>query len=250
MRYSKAITDAGIDCKSIKNTKDIWAIDYMPVQLHDGTFVKFIYDPDYLQTRHYKKTITDFRKVEIDFEPKVHYSKLKIDGGNVISFGKKYILTDKIFAENPGLTQKELLKILHIDLKTDDIIIIPSQPDDFTGHADGVIRFIDKRNVIINDNHVDEQYSGALIDILKKNKLCPHFLPYPVLENRSQDDATGCYINYCETDSHIFFPTFGKRDDLAALKLIKEYFPHKTIIPVKSNEIAVRCGVLNCVTWK
>lgn len=31
----------------IKGTKDIWARDYMPVQIEKNKFVKFTYNPDY-----------------------------------------------------------------------------------------------------------------------------------------------------------------------------------------------------------
>ena len=33
----------------LEKTKDIWARDYMPIQINDKEFIEYRYDPDYLQ---------------------------------------------------------------------------------------------------------------------------------------------------------------------------------------------------------
>lgn len=35
-----------------------------------------------------------------------------LDGGNIIRCGKKVIMTDKVFQENPHLTREQLIKYL------------------------------------------------------------------------------------------------------------------------------------------
>jgi len=42
----------------IPETKAIWAVDYMPIQIDLNKFVRFVYNPDYLQTEKLKKTIS------------------------------------------------------------------------------------------------------------------------------------------------------------------------------------------------
>ena len=41
----------------------------------------------------------------------------------------------------------------------DRLIFIPQEPGDVTGHADGVVRFIDGDSVVVNDyRRVDPEY--------------------------------------------------------------------------------------------
>ena len=46
---------------ALMHTKDYWARDYMPVQVDDFRFAKFVYNPDYLHNQ--KEYITDVEKV-------------------------------------------------------------------------------------------------------------------------------------------------------------------------------------------
>ena len=43
----------------LPHTKDIWTVDYMPIQIATNKFVQFKYDPDYLQTPELRETISD-----------------------------------------------------------------------------------------------------------------------------------------------------------------------------------------------
>ena len=44
-----ALDKLGIERIELKNTNDYWCRDYMPVKLFDdGTYAKYIYQPDYL----------------------------------------------------------------------------------------------------------------------------------------------------------------------------------------------------------
>ncbi len=60
-------------------------------------------------------------------------------------------MTDKVVRENPGIGRSELLGMLRGLLRVEDLIVIPSEPYDVLGHADGVVRFLDEGNVVIND---------------------------------------------------------------------------------------------------
>src|SRR5712691_9715529 len=58
-RFEKVLKDCNISFQFIPNTKDIWAIDFMPVQISRDKFAQFTYNPDYLQPKKYQKTISD-----------------------------------------------------------------------------------------------------------------------------------------------------------------------------------------------
>jgi agmatine deiminase len=49
--FEQLLNKNHIEYSYLPNTKDIWAVDYRPVQLGINSFVNFIYNPDYLQTK-------------------------------------------------------------------------------------------------------------------------------------------------------------------------------------------------------
>ena len=96
-----------ISFEEIENTKDIWARDYMPICLDDGTLVSYIYEPNYLKDEKYKEL-----KTQITYEK--YHLDLIIDGGNFVRYKNKAIMTDKIFKENPSKSKDEITQLSHI----------------------------------------------------------------------------------------------------------------------------------------
>ncbi|GAB6044507.1 hypothetical protein JCM11957_01050 [Caminibacter profundus] len=45
----EALNNHSISFEFIKNTKDIWCRDYMPIKINDDKYVQFRYEPDYLK---------------------------------------------------------------------------------------------------------------------------------------------------------------------------------------------------------
>jgi agmatine deiminase len=83
-RFEKVLNDCNISFEFLPNTKDIWAVDFMPVQISNGKFVQFTYSPDYLKLKKYRKTISNVDSIckSIGITPKK--STIVVDGGNVI----------------------------------------------------------------------------------------------------------------------------------------------------------------------
>ena len=44
-----ALIDLKIEPQYLTGTKDVWARDYMPIQIMKDEFIEYRYDPDYLQ---------------------------------------------------------------------------------------------------------------------------------------------------------------------------------------------------------
>ena len=61
--------------------------------------------------------------------------------------------------------------------------------------------------------------------------------------------AVGSYLNFLETDKHIFLPVFSDAQDETAVKRATEIFDKK-IVAVNINSIAEEGGVLNCISWE
>jgi len=240
----------------LKGTNDIWCRDYMPVQTPSGKLIQFKYDPSYLKDIRYAHTRSDVKHVNAVNKIKPVFSEINLDGGNVVMFDKKAIITDRIFSENPDWLKEKLIAELAKLLEC-EIIIIPAykQKDDFTGHADGMMRFVDSNTVLVNDLEQDYKYmKNNIIKALNSANL--KYINFPFFEYKEKgkhDSAIGIYLNYLEVDNLIIMPVFGgivpvNRDAEALAKLI-EVFPNKVIETIDYNDVALNGGILNCTTW-
>src|SRR5262249_27002669 len=135
---------------SIPDTRDIWCRDYMPVQLAPRRFVQFRYAPDYL--RGYEDLLTPPEGVARCCAGNEHRrSDIVLDGGNVVRRHDSALVTDKIYRENRHHPRSELRRLLAGALEVARLTVIPTEPGDRLGHADGVLRFIDDGRVVVND---------------------------------------------------------------------------------------------------
>src|SRR5690606_18650302 len=78
--------------------------------------------------------------------------------GNIVRWANKVIMTDRVFIDNPKYERKRLIKELHELLQVDHLHFVPEQPGDFTGHSDGMVRFIDENTVVINDFKLEKEW--------------------------------------------------------------------------------------------
>lgn len=246
-RLFAALDLFNINYKFIKSTKDIWARDYMPVKTKSGRFISFRYEPNYLKEN--PELRTDFRKEiapAFSFENFV-YSDINLDGGNVVfsPSKEKAVISDRVFNENKDKSKTELINELEKLLEA-KVIIIPSLKSDMTGHADGMVRFIDENTVIGNASGLKYGLESRIKTALKDNKIEVIDFPYFEAEGNS---AIGCYLNFLETEHIIFLPVFDADMDKDAFITAKDIFKKK-IVPVNINEIAKDGGVLNCISWE
>ena len=127
-----------------------------------------------------------------------------------------------------------------------EIILIPSLKSDMTGHADGVVRFVDEKTMVGNATPYKNGYEQRVKAALRKSGILaidfPYFESYGI-------SAVGSYLNFLETQKHIFLPVFGVSEDESAIKAAKCIFA-KEIIAVNINDIAQDGGVLNCISWE
>ena len=241
-----ALSGCGEKFTLFDGAKDIWARDYMPVKTKSGKYISFRYEPGYL--KGYETQRTDYRKdIAPHFKLPVTYSNINLDGGNVVfspSKGKA-VITDRVFSENPAYDKNTLLTELE-NLLEAEIVIIPSLKSDMTGHADGVVRFIDEDTAIGNASPFKTGYEYRVKTALKERGISVIDFPYFDSGNKS---AVGSYLNFLETEKHIFLPVFGDVRDETAVKRSREVFG-KEIIAVNINGIAEDGGALNCISWE
>jgi agmatine/peptidylarginine deiminase len=244
----------------IKGTKDIWCRDYMPVQTKSGKLVQFKYDPSYLKgNKDWEDSRSDVEEIRAknDWLNKyvIEKSDINLDGGNVLICDGRAILSDRLFSENPDFDKESLIKRLSELLECEDIIIIPalkSQTEDLTGHADGMVRFVNRNTIIGNERRPNEyQY---MRDGLQKaiDTFNLTYIDIPFFEEKDPkhpESAIGIYVNYLEVNDLIVLPVFNRTEDNQVLAILQKTFPNKHIETINYDDVAKKGGLLNCTTW-
>jgi agmatine/peptidylarginine deiminase len=242
----------------IKGTRDIWCRDYMPIQTKSGKLIQFRYEPSYLEGKQeYIDSRSDVHEICEKNHLKVEYSDINLDGGNVLICDGRAILSDRIYDENKEYKNRrdDLRKDLAQLLECEELIIIPSlnKTVDFTGHADGMMRFVNRDKVLVikYDDKYKKDWWKNTQRILETNNISyvevPFFEDEPDPEN--PDSAIGVYVNYLEVNDLIVLPVFDRDEDNQMISILQEQFPNKTIEKINYNEIAKKGGLLNCTTW-
>ncbi len=249
---TRTIESAGYLVKLLTETYDYYCRDYMPVQVAENDFMQFVFRPKAYFAPHQYAEITN--PVLVGLMNNLHpprYSPLILDGGNVIKAKDKVIVTERVFKDNKFQfnTEDEILNQLEKDLQC-KAIIIPEYPNELTGHADGLIRFIDDDTVLINETYgePEKEWLRNFLGILTENNLLHIKLPCPM--NGKLITADGLYINYLHVGNLVVVPQFKRKEDKIALQTFNEIFGNKySVLPFDARWIAEHGGVFNCVSW-
>lgn len=249
---------------AVFHTNDYWVRDFMPIQMDENVFVKFVFNPDYLQDQ--KKYITDVDKVIKNCPFAQEYEivdiPLVVDGGNMVfckgrKNGKEMeyvVMTEKVFKENPNFSKKQIECILKCAFLSPDLTIVwlPWDKEDIFGHTDGIVRYVGisksgKPQVLVNLQLYDDKIAQEMYSSLAK-----HFEVIE-LELSKYDDLSWAYINSLQTCDFIIIPGLGdKVTDAETLAQYKQLYPEyeDNIYQVQMRDfIAENGGALNCLTW-
>ncbi len=255
-RLTALFNEEGVKWGVIPYTKDIWARDYMPIQVNDKDFLLYRYEPDYLLDN--KKNISSITDATIACKKmgiKYRETDIKIDGGNITSCGDYFVVTDKVFSENKvEKNNKNFIKKLEDELKH-KIIVIPwhcirpgDEDADVYGHSDGFIHWCGGRSVLMS-NHRDADLQEAL-----EIRRILEFYGFDVTEMlfdvpNPEPLWNWAYINYLQIGSLIIMPVFGIEEDRLALKYVQANNPKCKIRQIRLRDIAANGGALHCITW-
>ena len=251
-----ALEENEIRYELLGNTRDKWARDYMPIQIEKDNFVSYVYNPDYLlQDRHlitYFDDITNLPEVDVK-----HSTQLIIDGGNIVKGEDYVIMTDKVFIENErfNVTREEVMR--ELERLFGNVIIIPWNREDewdFCGHADGIVRHIRGRQVLLNNlrNHPEKAWQrDAIIKIFRGKGIEYEELDYGPGYHGVNDWA---YLNFLQVGDVIFMPTVEKpNEDLRASEQLCAIYGCKVVpvpfLPVVKANGKYGGGAINCVSW-
>lgn len=240
----------------LPNTKDIWARDYMPIQVNDSKFIEYRYDPDYLQGDSDDKETRELKIYPDIVCDSIGLQTIKtdiiLDGGNIVKSENTIVLTDKVVWENQRhYSEKQLIKKLHDLFEVDKVVLIPWDEECEYGHADGMLRFINNDKVLISGFYetADKKLKKWILNSLEKAKIDWAWLR--VSDNETEDNIP--YINFLQTNDLIVVPKLNRPEDDIAIKEISKHFPNyelkKRIAQIDMSEIVKLGGALNCITW-
>ena len=259
---NNALREAGIVVeKKIRNTKDIWARDYMPIQIGENKFMRYKYYPDYLwKVESNRQYITHNAKCNFLKGKEIIDCNIVLDGGNVVVCGNKMILTEKVFAENAGLSPFEITKRIE-QASGKQVIWNPVDPHEVKEaernnelplcHADGILHAIDEETILLsNYQDYDLDYRAKLLE-----RLSPYFKIKEFGFGDKKSDNSWIYINYLQVGKVVLMPILNEPADELAAEQLKEYLQVENIIKIDSNELTFNAadhnvgGSLHCISW-
>lgn len=243
-----------ISFELLPNTRDLWCRDYMPLQVEKDQFVQFNFSPTYYKNPKYAHLHSEPKEVTkaISFL-NLEHSTITLDGGNLVKWKDSAIMTEAVLKENTHIPKEELLSQLKAILQLELLWLIPTQPLDSSGHADGMVRFLDSSRLLVANYEKEKGYwKNKYRKALKETGL--ELIPFPAVNLDEKNEygdyvATGCYINFAWIGNTIIFPQFGLDEDAEALELIRQLMPENKVVPVDCASLAYYGGVLNCCTW-
>ena len=145
--------------------RDVWMRDFTPVLPARPVLFRYSaaaqagkqLDADWVQagfTRYAKFCGLEFRR-----------SPYVLDGGNFVDDGDaRAIVTDRFLADN-GLAKEQAVAALREALGVEQIAILPADPEDRLGHADGMAAFIASN--VVAATCFDEPFRTAVLDELR-----------------------------------------------------------------------------------
>jgi agmatine/peptidylarginine deiminase len=121
-----------------------------------------------------------------------------------------------------------------------------------TGHADGMVRFVNKNTILGNDLAKEYKYwREGMQRVIEKFGLRYIDVPFitDIKDPKYPLSAIGIYVNYLELNNLIVLPVFGREEDKQALEIIQKAFPDKIVETINYDKVAQEGGLLNCTTW-
>lgn len=176
-------------------------------------------------------------------------SFLKLDGGAIEVHEDLGVVSDRVLEDNDA-DPITVLNEIKDKLGLSRLTVVPYHCDDPTGHVDGLVRYIDRNRVLINDLSGEMQiwrneFESSLTEAGYELVVVPYFAHV----NMEDWDARGIYLNFLKLDDLIIMPRFDHELDNQAKAVIQDAFPNHEVVSLLSNDIARKGGIINCVTW-
>ncbi|MGD1834775.1 MAG: agmatine deiminase family protein [Nitrososphaeraceae archaeon] len=234
---------------------DIWIRDFATINPENP--VQFIYTNASMSKIDSIKTQEKFLNFAKKYSIKIEKISYIIDGGNIVDNYDGKIITTTRFLEDNSLQYNEGKKILKELLKANEVAIIEPD-DDILAHADGMVAWIDKNVLAVNDySKLDSEFHSIVINELQNSFPNTKIVTVPVSFDKKDEidqtkgigSACGINLNLVSTYTTLYVPVFGNDYENQALEIIKNN-TSKEIIKIDAKNICIFGGSVRCTTWQ
>ncbi len=259
--------------KSLKNlvwieeeTVDAWIRDYGPtfvVKDREKAWCKWIFNAwgskyqDLMEDTH----IFENKKL---IDAPCFDAGIVLEGGSIEVNGTGTCLTTEQCLLNKNrnfeLTHVEIEQYLKDYLGVSHVVWLNEGivGDDTDGHIDDIARFVDEKTIlaVYEDDASDENHA-----ILRENwerlkaaenekgkhwNLVKMPMPAPVEDGGVRLPAS--YANFLIGNGAVLLPVYDCKQDKDAVRIMKELFPSKDIVPISCTAMVYGLGAIHCVS--
>jgi agmatine/peptidylarginine deiminase len=145
----------------VRSVFDIWARDFSPVT--GNRAAKFRFQPDYLSPQLGNQIDRSFNRLTDAVGAEFPSTRLRLDGGNFVGNGGNWaIVTERVFSDNPNKSEAWIDRKIRRKTQVTSVAYIPEEPGDTTGHADGMVMWLDADTLLVNE--FDEPFRSQVLD--------------------------------------------------------------------------------------
>jgi agmatine deiminase len=190
-----------------------------------------------------------------------------LEGGSIDGNGRGSMLTTEeclldteVQPRNPGMRRADIEGVLADTLGARNVLWLGRgiSGDDTHGHVDDLCRFVGPRTVVLcrESNPADENYrpleenrerlEGCRLE--DGARLRTVFLPLPsplVFDSRR---LPASYANFYIANRAVLVPTFNDPNDRAALGILADLFPDRSVVGIHAVDLVWGLGTLHCLT--
>ena len=238
----------------VKDFLDPWLRDFPPTM--PKIQVKLKYKPQYLSAAHAirdEETFANFSKL-VDL-PDLTHLDIVLEGGNIVENGKDIaVVSGRIFEDNKDMTEADIKAKLEAAIKRSVVFI--EDPMDTTGHADGIVTFVEE-DVLLVAYYVEHNQSYYQRIQYEVEKAFPDVLVVPLPSYQvgktswNISSSVGSYANSLVTYNTVYLPFFSNETyNQKALEVFKNN-TDKDVIPIRSaGNLGVLGGSIRCLSWQ
>lgn len=241
------------DILLVDDVRDIWMRDFTTVNPIKP--VQFIYTWASMSEKQSKAVQKSFSRFAGRYQIQRAKTDLMIDGGNLVDDYAGRVITTTRFMEDNELSYDEAKQELKMVLGAKEVAIL--EPDEeVLAHSDGMVSWIDKNTLLVNDYSKTPSFRTTVMDELKTSFPSAKIVEVPVEYKTNPkgqwdgfESACGVNLNATVTHNNIYVPTFNMPHDQKALSIIKQN-TSKKVIPINAESVCPMGGSVRCLTWQ
>ena len=229
--------------------RDIWTRDFFPVLPENPVLFRYAPAAQSGHPREADRVQAAFLRFARRQGLAFRRAPWILDGGNLVDNGAdKAIVSDRFLTDN-ALSKPRAVALLRDLLDVRQVAVLPADPDDPLGHADGMVSFIDTNTVAVTSGDGLDR-DAILLELRTAFPGIQIIEIHAVFDDNSFDpafpSAMGLYVNATVTDRFIYLPVFGLETDAAAITAFRTATPRQ-IVPVDAAAVSRLGGSVRCL---